>query len=108
MTELESELRSADTTDQVQSQGQVLSEGGSITVPTLCGCKLRQSGMPEVPLLDSATSELTSNASYRPLQKREGEREPEKMEKGGGQGKDGGGELKEGREESASLWTGSP
>ena len=50
-----------------------------------------------------------SNASHRPLQKREGGREPEKkMEKGGGQGKDGGGELKEGREESASLWTGSP
>lgn len=76
--------------DQVQGQGQVISEGGSITVPTLCGCKLRQSGIPEVPLLDSATSELTSSASHRPLQKREGGREPEKkMEKGEGRGRMG-------------------
>ena len=65
ITEVESELRSPDTMDQVQGQGQVLSEGGSITVPTLCGCKLRQSGMSKsTHQLDGGTSELRSSASH--------------------------------------------
>ena len=107
-TELEPELRSPGT----MAQGQVLSEGGAVTLPTLSGSKLRHravrwraQGPPAV-----ATSEPGSSSSHEPLRKREGGRENRKgrWKRGEGREKDGGGELKGRGEESTSPWTGSP
>lgn len=107
-TELEPELRSPGTV----AQGQGLSEGGAVTLPTLSGSKLRHRAVRWCAQGPAAVapSESGSSSSHEPLRKREGERENRKgrWKSGEGREKDGRGELKGRGEESASPWPGSP